>query len=249
MIVVSETPEEVSRQIADLTGIAAYRLVPGETIAIHDIHFDTPERMLEASRLALRTREIAGGVRLSFKGPSQRLPAGGVARIEIEAPWSMRALGGILDELEAGGVRVPGRFRGVAASSPREVMRLLGFEEIQDRETERMTRSAVEGDRDGPALAEVAIDSVLYHLPGVGVRHHEIEIEAKSQDGLSAAQNIAADLLNRFAPALLSWYGSKLAIGRAIERLRGDGVLDQLLGRNDNLIPAAYDRLEIDRTA
>ncbi len=249
LIVVSETPEEVSRQIADLSRVAAYRLIPRGTIAIHDIHFDTPERVLEASRLALRIREIAGGVRLSFKGPSQRLPAGGVARIEIEDPWSMRALGGILDELEAGGVRVPARFQGITASGPREVMRALGFEEIQDRETERMTRSVVGGDRDAPVLAEVAIDSVLYHLAGVRVRHHEIEIEAKSQDGLSAAQHIAADLLNRFAPSLRSWNGSKLAIGRAIERLRRDEVLDQLLGRNGNLIPAAYDRLEVDRTA
>lgn len=249
LIIVSETPEEVSRQIADLRRIAAYRLVPREPIAIHDLHFDTPERILEASRLALRIREIAGGIRLSFKGPSQQLPAGGVARLEIEQPWSMRVLGGVLDELEARGVRLPGRFQAIAASSPREVMRLLGFEEIQDRETERLTRSVVGGARDAPVLAEVAIDSVLYHLPGAEVRHHEIEIEAKSQDGLSAAPNIAADLLSRFAPALRSWYGSKLAIGRAIERLRHDGALDQLLGRNGNLIPAAYDRLVVDRTA
>ncbi len=249
LVIASETPEEVSRQIADLTRIAAYRLVPGETIAIHDIHFDMPERILEANRLALRIREIAGGIRLSFKGPAQQLTAGGVARYEIEEPWSMSALRGILDELEATGVRVPGRFQAIAASSPREVLRLLGFEEIQDRETGRMTRSAVEGNRDGPVLAEVAIDSVLYHLPGVRVRHHEIELEAKAQDGLAAAQSMAADLLDQFAPALRSWHGSKLAIGRAIERLQYDGVLSQFLGRSGNLIPAVYDRLELDLKA
>lgn len=90
LIIASDHPEEVSRQIADLPRIAAYRLVPRETIAIHDIHFDTPERILEANRLALRIREIAGSIRLSFKGPSQQLSA--VARQEIEEPWSMSAI-------------------------------------------------------------------------------------------------------------------------------------------------------------
>ncbi len=249
LIIVSDHPEVVSRQIADLPSIAAYRLVPGETIAIHDIHFDSLERVLEANRLALRIREIAGAIWLSFKGPSQHLWAGGVARLEIEQPWSMSALKGILDELEATGVRTLGLFEETTALSPPEVMRALGFEEIQDRETDRMTRSAVEGDRDGPVLAEVAIDSVLYHLPGVEVRHHEIEIEAKSWGGLSAAQNIAAALLERFKPALRSWSGSKLAIGRAIQMLQRDEALGQFLGKNGNLLPAAYDRLDVDRTA
>ncbi len=210
LIIASDHPEEVSRRIADLTRIGAYRLVPQETIAIHDIHFDTPERILEANRLALRIREIAGSIRLSFKGPSQDLSEGGVARLEIEESWSMRALRDILDELEARGVRVPGRFQAIDAPSPREVMRFLGFVEIQDRETRRMTRDAVAGDRDGPVLTEVAIDLVLYHLPGARVRHYEIEIEAKAQDGLSAAQQIAAALLDGFKPALRSWSGSKL---------------------------------------
>ncbi len=249
LIIAAETPAEISRQIAALTRIGAYGLVPQETIAIRDIHFDTPEKILQANRLALRIREITGTIWLSFKGPSQRLPAGGVARPEVEEPWSMEALSSILDELEARGVRVPGRFRAIAASSPLEAMRFLGFEEIQDRETARLTRGVVEGDRDAPVLAEVAIDSVLYHLPGVRVRHREIEIEAKDEDGLAVAQTIAAVLLDRFKPALRSWGGSKLAIGAAIERLRCDGALGQYLDGNGNLLPAAYDRLEVDRTA
>jgi inorganic triphosphatase YgiF len=240
LVIAADDPQAIAHQIENLTDLAWFRLVPLGTVLIHDIHLDTPARRLDARRWALRLREIDGVVWLTLKGPSTPQPDGGIARREIERVWSEEALEDVLQTLRAGGVGVPASVPGVAAGSPLDVMRGLGFIVAQDRHTHRVLRDIVETP-DDPAVAELAIDAVAYHLPGCDVHHFEVEIEAKTEEGRPLLGAVAADLAGRFAPALRHRMSSKLALGMAIARLHEEDALASLLGAGTILTPAAYE--------
>ena len=244
LVIVSAHPGDVARRIAAERRVAGYRLIPRGARAMRDIHLDTPDGQLAARRLALRVRTAGGAARrLTLKGPSVALSGGGLARSEREWVWSGETLAIALDAMASAGVRLPQPAAGAAGRDPLDVMRGVGLTVIQDRQTRRTARDIVAAEN-GPVLAELAIDAVVFHLRGCDVRHHEVEIEATSRGGEQVMQAVGRALMARFAPALRHHLGSKLAIGRAIERLYRAGALDALLGSDGALTRAAYDALE-----
>lgn len=243
LFIASDDPDDVARRIAGLPTIAGFHLLPQDPLVIRDIHFDSPDGALHARGLALRIRWTRRQTLVTLKGPSQALPGGALARTEIERPWSSEALRAVLDALEAMEIRLP-EPRQARGGSPRKAMRSLGLEEIQDRETRRVPRSVLEVGSGGPAVAEVAIDAVVYHLHGARVRHHEVEIEAKAPRVETAVRDITAALLERFGPSLRRGLQSKLAIGLAVHELHRQGRLAPLLAADGTLRPAAYDWME-----
>jgi len=97
LIIWSETPQVVAGQIAGLTSIGNYRLLPQNPEVIHDLYLDTPDGALQAQKLALRIREIGAMRWVTIKGASRPTNwEGGVERLEIEVPWSQDALARIV---------------------------------------------------------------------------------------------------------------------------------------------------------
>jgi len=116
---------------------------------------------------------------------------------------------------------------------------------VQDRETHRQPRSVTRPDDPrGTVLAELAMDTVIYHFEAKTVQMYEIEIEAKSAGGASAVKTIIERLVAQFAPALHPWPYGKLVTGQTIERLLREGAFDGLLEPDQTLSPAAFERIE-----
>jgi hypothetical protein len=244
LIVASDQPRKTVERIASLTSIAGYQLLARNTLVIHDLYFDTPDRAFAPPKLALRVREFGATRLLALKGPSKATDWGGVERLEIEEPWSHDALATVIRALADRGIETPRQWR-FSEGHPRQVLADLGFQVIQDRETHRQARNIVGADKDGiPTLAELAIDSVLYRLEGKEIRHHEVEIEAKAEVGVSMMPSAIDGLTILLGDLLRVWDHSKLAIGFALEELVAQGELEELLDLNGDLTPAAYDKID-----
>ncbi|MDR7544495.1 MAG: CYTH domain-containing protein [Armatimonadota bacterium] len=242
LTIAAADPEATSLAVVSLARLGPYRLQPGPLLLLRDLYFDTPEEALRAAHVTLRIRSVGGELWVALKGDEERLPGAGVRRLEIERPWPEGApeVAAELDARGLGGLRfshLPG------AGDPRASVRAVGLAVVQDRECQRAVRHLVESGDPGATAAEMAVDAVVYHLPGVDVRHYEVEFEARGPGGADAARRAAALLHDAFRPALRPGVGSKLAIGRALERLRRSGVLADLVGPGGVLSPAAYDRL------
>jgi len=168
-----------------------------------------------------------------------------VERLEIEETWSENAVRRVVRELRNRSVELPQLPQDFDRAQARDVMTSLGLEMIQDRETHRDIRNIVfVGREKGTVLAELAIDSVAYNFRGQKIRHHEVEIEAKAEDGSEAIERVTKGLMEMHEATLRPWKYSKLATGKAIEKLLGEGTLEGLLDINNNLKPVAYERIE-----
>jgi inorganic triphosphatase YgiF len=244
LIIWSENPQAVATQIAVLTSIANYRLLPHASLMIHDVYFDTLDHALQTQELALRVREIGAAHWITLKGQSQPSDWGGVDRLEIEVPWSKDALTRVVQELVDREINILQQRQDFDDAHPLDVMASLGLEPIQDRENHRRVRNIVKGAESSSVLAELAIDSVVYHFSGQEIWHHEIEIEGKA-GGSSVVIKIAVEsLVAMYGPALRRWGHGKLATGKAIEKMLSEGALEGLLDINNNLKPVAYDRID-----
>ncbi len=119
------------------------------------------------------------------------------------------------------------------------------MEVVQRRECQRKVRNIVHaGKESGPVLAELAIDSVVYHFSNHQVHHHEVEIEAKWEDGTTVIKIVIERLGKMCQRALRRWDYGKLATGKAIEKLLSEEALEGLLDSKNNLKPIAYDKVE-----
>ncbi len=58
LLICSDRPETVYQEIASLTAIGAYKLIPGEPQLLEDHYFDTPDGKLSARKWGLRLRRI-----------------------------------------------------------------------------------------------------------------------------------------------------------------------------------------------
>lgn len=245
LIIWSETPQVITEQIASLTSIKNYRLLPQDSKTINDSYFDTPDHALQTQKLALRIREIDGTYWITLKGPSRPVGRwGGVERLEIEAPWSPDALTRVVKELMDRGIKVL-RHQEFDCARPLDVVSSLGLEVVQHRECQRKVRNIVhKGEESGPVLAELAIDSVAYHFNNHQVHHHEVEIEAKWDDGSTVIKTVIERLGKMCQRALRRWDYGKLATGKAIEKLLSEEALEGLLDNDKNLKPIAYGKVE-----
>ena len=243
LVISSRQPQQIVARIADLSSIAAYQLIPRDPLEMHDLYFDTQDGAFEPQRLALRVREFGATRLLALKGPSRPTAWGGVERLELEEPWSKGALTRVIQALADRGIETPRQLH-FSGERPRQVLTDLGLKVIQDRETHRQVRNIVRADRGGPVLAELVIDSVLYHLSRREIRLHEVEIEAKTAPGVAAIMPITADLTAMFGDELQVWDHPKLAIGFALEELLEQGALEGLIDLDGNLKPAAHDKID-----
>ncbi len=245
LIITSRQPEEVVARIADLSSISGYQLAPRDSLEMRDLYFDSQDRAFGRLKLALRVREIGPERWLALKGPSRKTEWGGVERFEIEDLWSQRVLAKALKELAALGIEAPESEEPSADGHPWEVLTNLGFQVIQDRETCRQVRNILgKGDKAGQILAELVIDAVVYCLGDTNIRHHEVEIESKTEAGMRVISPVIDVLTTMFGDVLRVWDHSKLAIGFALAELLKRGNMEDLLDLTGNLKPAAYDKID-----
>ncbi len=243
LLICSDAPETVYREIASLTAIGKYKLVPGEPQILEDHYFDTPDAKLKAKKWGLRLRRIGTDLWITLKGPARQTEWGGRERAEIEALWSKEALAGVAKELFSQGIEL--NFQGEALEhlDPMEAMARSGLVVIQRRNTRRAVSAVISG-MAGAVQAELAVDSVTYYFSQVEIHHYEVEIETKGPEGSKAAEAIAEYLLSRYSPELKRWGHDKLAAGLAIGELLTGGSLEGLLDLNNSLKSAAYDRID-----
>jgi uncharacterized protein YjbK len=241
LVICSAQPRKTVEQVAGLTAIGNYRLLPRSPRMIRDRYFDTPAQDLQS--LALRLREVDGPYWLTLKGDSQPTDWGGVRRLEIEVGWSREGLTMIINELKDRGVNLRS-LRKVDYARPLEVLKRLGLKIIQDRENLRIIRDIVrKDDKKGEVLAELAIDSVVYHFSKQNIRFYEVEIESKSKAGAVVVNAVAKSLSVQFGSFLRLWNYGKLTTGKAIEKMLGQGLLKGLLTTDNRLKQSAYDKI------
>lgn len=252
LLIWSDSPKAFARKIARLASISDYRLLTRDPQAIHDVYFDTPARALQAQKLALRVRRVGRSSWITLKGPGPSTDWGGVDRLEIEAAWSEDALARVIKELADRGIELRQPHEDLGDAPPLDVMRSMGLEVIQNRRDRRRVRNIVpveEGlvandEDDGPVLAELAIDAVVYHFSGQDVRLYELEVEAKIRRGSRVLRDVIAGLVARYGPALRRWRYGKLVTGRAIEELLSEGALEGLMDDGGHLKPVALDKID-----
>jgi inorganic triphosphatase YgiF len=243
LLICSNRPEAVYREIASLTAVRQYRLIPGEPQLLEDHYFDTATGQLTAGKWGLRLRKIGKDYWITLKGPAKETQWGGRERVEIEAPWSKAALAVVEKELSQKGLKVDFQNVDLERSDPLEIMIRAGFVVIQRRNTARVASAVISGS-DGQVQAELAADSVAYFFGETEIIHYEIEIETKGPKGIDAAEAIAGYLLSRYSHELKRWHHDKLATGLAVRELLIRGSSEALLDPNNRLKPAAYDRID-----
>jgi hypothetical protein len=246
LIIRSKKPQVIARQIAGLSSIAKCQLLPRGSEEIHDVYFDTLDDAFQPQKLALRIREGGNETLITLKGPSRQEDGGGVERIEIEGPWSKDMLATIVEQLADWGIEMRPPDQEFDLKDPRDDLINQGLKVVQDRRTHRQARDVVRaGEEDGPKLAELAIDSVVYHFDNHKIRHYEVEIEAKTEEGLRPLKPLIDGLIKMFGgETLRKTEHSKLAVGFALQALLVEGALEGLIDLDGNLKPAAYDKID-----
>ena len=164
-------------------------------------------------------------------------------RQEVEVPWSLESLNQIAGILSRKGVRLSVPSSLDPTMSQVDVMKQMGLQVLQDRETERVPRNVLENNGRGEVLAELEIDSVRYHFPQREVQLSELELEAKSPKGRKILRDLTNKLLRDFAPELRPWRHGKLVTGEKIQRLLQRADFDNLMN-GSRLKPEGYDRVE-----
>lgn len=247
LAVVSDRPGEVADRIAALRELDGRRLEPLPHRELRDVYLDRPGGDLAAAGMALRVRTRGDGTRLlGLKGDERRLEGGGTDRLEVEGAWGEETLSRVRSALEAAGL--PSAWLSVPADpgTPADALGGLGWRVVQDRRTVRRRRRLTgpgRGAGDGEAAGELTVDEVRFRPAGRPAVHREVEVEASPGRELPAGAVEA--LLARFPDGLRRWEPSKLATGRALDRLFGEGGdADVWTDADGALRPAAYDRLE-----
>jgi len=115
---------------------------------------------------------------------------------------------------------------------------------LQDRETSRLVKNIVRASEGrSEILAELAIDSVVYHFESQDVELHELEVEAKAKKRRRILEDVEDGLLDLFGGELQPWRWGKLVTGKMIGRMLRGGVLQGLIeGRRLRL--EAYEKVE-----
>ncbi len=243
LMIVSQDPRSTALQVSNLTSLAEYVLVPDVGRTLHDIYLDTPNRLLGRKRINLRIRGSEGSYWVTMKVSPGLLTLKRHEREEIEVPWSQASLNQIVERMSQKGIRLklPGELDGTLSQV--EVMKSMGLEVLQDRDTQRTPRNVVESEDSGKVLAELAIDSIVYHFDSQNVRLFEVELEAKSEKGRRILGYLSKSLTEKFRRELKSWRFGKLVTGRKIEQLLRDGALEDL--QEDGILrPTAYEKIE-----
>jgi inorganic triphosphatase YgiF len=237
LIICSNEPEEIVARLADLTAIAGYRLLPQDDLHILDTYFDTPDGQLWRNLLGLRVRQANGRSWIALKGQPKFTEWGGIERIEVEGEWAQNAMGSVTAELKRLGIVLqPPQFD---PDKPLHAMASLGLRQVQTRRNHRKVRNVVRAEADKP-LAELVIDSVEFVFEDRIVRHYEVEVESKVENGSEVLKALMESLVEQLHP----WMHDKLLMGKAIQEMLPLGRLQDLIDTRHNLKPAAYDAID-----
>ena len=243
LLITSPDPESVITRVANKGSIGDYKLTAEPARILHDIYLDTPDHHLGSKRINLRVRGSGRSFWITMKVSPGLLTMRRHERLEIEIPWSSESLSQIVGIVAGKGVRLIAPSSLDPTMSQVDVMKRMGLQVLQDRKTERVPRNVLENDGQGEVLAELDIDSVLYHFPAREVRLFELELEAKSPKGRKILRDLNNKLLRDFAPELRPWRYGKLVTGEKIERLLRKGDLDNFID-GSRLKPEGYERVE-----
>jgi inorganic triphosphatase YgiF len=243
LVICSPNPQAALTNIAGLTSIAGFGLGAPAWLLIQDFYLDTPEHELHAAKWALRVRYVREKAWITVKGPSTPRQ-GSLQRAEIEAEWSLQALHAVAEQLRGQGFLSGADAMVFHPSRPLQTLKSIGLVLVQDRETFRQAREIfIHGQAPQKAAAELDLDSVIYHLPGHDIHHHEVEIEARSSDYADLVEAVAQGLTAILPRTLRRWHYSKLATGKAAQKLLfmlgPEGMVE-----NGRLTPEAYDLME-----
>ncbi len=246
LVIQSDDPRKTASKIAEITDIAHYRVVPEKPKTLHDVYLDTRDKRLNTSEMNLRIRGENENYWITLKTYPRPTFWGGQTRQEMELSWSPIALGKVLGEIGLP-FKDLRREEVVVSTDPVTLLKGLGFEVVQDRETHRdirNIRNIVSSKTDYPqVLAELDIDSVTYHFGEQEVYLYEVEVESKIKEGHSTVKNIIKALRDTYGTSLRSWRHRKLATGEAVEKMMKSGELVGLLDSRGRLSSGAYERL------
>jgi len=129
-------------------------------------------------------------------------------------------------------------------NNPVRGMIRIGFKIIQDRETYRQIRNIRLSQELNSAVAELDIDSTVYHFDKLDVHYHNLEIEEKSKISENILNSIVDEIIKSFPNSLKRWSYSKLATGKAIAKMLNEGSLKNLLNEHNELTSLALDRID-----
>lgn len=240
LVVRAARRREIVRALQDLESLGPYDLVERPPRTLHDRYYDTPTGDLGRHDVAVRLRTTDDVTALTLKGPPEILEDGGLARIELEDPYSIRALATVVGKLRGWGIDL----REVASderTAPEMALEATGLRRIHQRTVLRVVRDAV---ADAPhrttPVAELVYDAVTFDADGRHVLHDEIEIEGRGPDAAAHVRAGADAIRALFGDGVRSWQPSKLAIGQALDALESEGVLAALLDADDRLTDDGY---------
>ena len=241
LAVAASDPGRIADSIAAVREVAGFRLEALPERDLHDVYLDRPDHDLRRAGLALRLRRTGEDPPLlAVKGDERRLPGGGVDRLEQEARWGEGALSEAATALADAGLPAGLLPEEAGRGGALERLRGHGWRVVQERRTRRRPRRLSGADGDGEA-GELAVDEVRYRVGARRAIHREVELEAAPGRNLPAG--VLGALRRRFGNALRPWDHSKLATGRALERLEADGGAGEWRRPDGSLTPTAYDLL------
>jgi len=243
LAVVGDARAAVFERVIAASNSAGLQLGAWERRELHDRYFDLEGGLLAQASSALRWRTCTSRASsrdfLTLKGPAQGSDPLQIVRAEYEAEWSdagLRSIIAHLPELGCDAIAIPPG----SSAAPERALQALGFQLIQARTTTRLL--AASSDDEGPAV-ELALDHVLYDLPGRQIQHRELEVEALRGGVGHRVTTVAQHFLARFPDDLRPWRWSKTALARALEVLHERGELADVLD-GEELTRAGYDSVE-----
>lgn len=241
LLISVQSPAGTLRRLAELRSVGRYRLVPEETRRIVDSYLDLPGGLLGDQRIGVRLRQSGDTTLVTLKADSHDHD-GTSDRLEIELPWSRPALEEVFAELARHGIPLP-PLPGDVSGKPVDVLAGIGFRVVQRRDLTRLPREVLLEDARGP-LAELAIDTVVYHFGDDSFRVHEVEVEAKGDGDRDVVEEVAAELLRTFPDELRPWRHGKLPTGNALRDLLSDNEPADLVDASGTVLPLAHDLVE-----
>lgn len=241
LTIIHSNPDQFVDEISILDKIGKYKLKLPESKQIHDTYFDTAEQTFRRNRMAFRLRIENDEQFFTVKGKTKVQQWGGVERVEIEGPWSIKAFQQALMQLKQYGIVLQVKDELLKDENPMESLHKIGFFIIQDRFTSRLIRQIESG---SDIVAELAIDKVNYQVKNRQLIHYEIEIESKNPQGSKAIQAIQRTLQSTYGDSLRLSVFSKLMLGMVLKELPDNPKFFDLQKPVSNLTPAAYEWIE-----
>lgn len=244
LIVRSDLPLKIVNSLRQLCSFGPYHLSDKEDFKIRDTYFDTDTLKLKSNHIALRTRMFEDKIKITLKGQSIIKDWGGVQRVELEYIWSLSTLKQILSRIPGFKVTSTVLRQLFQAKQPIQTMEKLGFKVIQDRTTYRRLLNVYQ-EPAASVLAEFVIDEVHFHSgKNTILKHFEVEIEAKSEEGITALKTILKELQTKYPDDLRIWPYSKLETGKAIQESFTGQQREFLIDDGQCILPAGYDMID-----